>query len=100
MHLKIADFVPHGEGDSRCAAIDRDKIPKTIRIKAREKIGDRISQLAPMSAEQADAIANHIAGTGDATGVVKTSSGCWAIGPCAAWVRDPLRTAIINARNK
>lgn len=98
--LKLADFVPHGEGDAPCVTIDRDKIPKSIRVQGGEKMGDRITQLAPMSEEQADAIAHDIALAGDATGVIKTASGCWSIGPTAAWVRDPLRSAIISNRKK
>jgi len=98
--LHLADFVPHGEGDSPCVTIDRANVPKSIRVLGGEKMGDRITQLSPMSNEQAEAIARDIALAGDATGVVKTASGCWSVGPTAAWVRDPLRTAIINSRKK
>lgn len=101
LHIKRADWVALGEGDSAIKInIDQDKIPNSVQVLAREKVGDVVVTLPPMSAEQADSIAAEIKKAADANSIVKTASGCWSIGPCASWVRDPLRTAILNGRRK
>ena len=61
--------------------------------------GDEVIQLPPMSEEQAEAIAAAIHKAGDASATHLTSSGCFAIGPTAAWCREPLRQAIFAVRN-
>ncbi len=101
-HIKIADFVPAGEGDVTdiLVTIDRSKIPDGIQTLHREKVADQIIALPAMSVEQAEAIAAAIHAEGEASAIQKTASGCWAIGLCAAWSKDPLRTAILNSRKK
>lgn len=100
--IKIADFVPAGEGGVTdiLTEVDRSKIPDEVKISHREKIADQIIALPPMSDEQAEAIAAEVGKAGNASAVHKTASGCWAIGPCAAWCRGPLRKAILNSRKK
>ncbi|MEM7789767.1 MAG: hypothetical protein AAF546_00065 [Verrucomicrobiota bacterium] len=101
LHIKRADWVAIGEGNSPIKInVDQSKIPDGVKVLGREKVGDVIVTLPAMSAEQADAIAAEIKKASDANGVVKTPSGCWSIGPCASWVRDPLRRAIINGRSE
>jgi hypothetical protein len=99
-HVKIADFVPQGEGGVTDIelTIDSAKIPDGVHVTAREKVSDQIFPLPPMSDEQAEAIAAEIHRAGDATATQRTASGCIAIGPCAAWCKDPLRAAILNSR--
>lgn len=99
LRIKKADWFPLGEGDSPIKMdVDYRKIPKGVDVIAKEKVGDTVVELPPMSDEQAEAIGLEIKKVSDATSIQKTSSGCWAIGPCANWVRDPLRMAIINSR--
>lgn len=99
-HVKRADFVPCGEGGVTdvIAKVDESKLPKGIKSISREKVCDEIINLPCMSFEQAEALAVDLAENGDASGIQKTASGCLAIGPFAAWVREPLRSAILNSR--
>ena len=100
-HIKIADFVPGGEADSDLVVtIDRNNLPDGIAVNHREKMPDQIITIPAMSDEQAEAVAAAIHAAGDASATHKTASGCWSIGPTAAWCKDPLRRAIINSRKK
>lgn len=99
-HIKIADFVPGGEGDSDLVTIDRENLPDGVTANHREKMADQIVTLPAMSEEQAEAMACSIHDKGDASATHKTASGCWSIGPTAAWCKDPLRRAIIKSRKK
>ena len=99
--IKIADFVPGGEGDGDLQiTVDRSEIPEGVQIREREKVGDQVIDLPPMSDEQAEAMADALHRAGDASATHKTSSGCWSIGPTAYWCKDPLRSAILKSRKK
>ena len=101
-HIKSPNFVSGGEGGNNdiSITINRCEIPDEVKVTHREKVADEIIELPPMSDEQADAIAAAVHRAGDASATHKTASGCWSIGPTAAWCRDPLRTAILNSRKK
>lgn len=101
-HIKLADYVPGGEGGATdiLVEIDRRQIPDGIQITHIEKVADQILKLPAMSEEQAETLAAEIHRAGDASATHKTASGCWAVGPCAAWCRSSLRKAILNSRRK
>jgi hypothetical protein len=101
-HLMRPDFVALGEDCNEDIDIDinTDQIPLDVRVRATAKVHDVVVELPPMSEEQAEAVARGLLAIADAIAVHKTASGCWSVGPCAAWTRPPLQTAILNSRKK
>ena len=63
------------------------------------QFGDEVVELSLMDRTQVLAVATEIRQAGDASAVHVTSSGCFAIGPTAAWCRAPLREAIVAVRD-
>ena len=63
------------------------------------QFGDVVIELSAVNQEQVHAIAAAIHQAGDASATHLTSGGCLAIGPTAAWCRDPLRNAIVAVRS-